>query len=317
MSSSQASGRRLPAGVVPLGVVIAVWATGYLAIGLAVTGDGGFGPLYMNGTRLVLAAVLLLVGLRAFGRPVVPARGHLLRMAGVGVLAWSIGNGLQVIGQQGVAPGLTALIMASSAALAVGLSAAWDRRLPTPLQGLSVGLGLAGVGLLVGASPAGAAPWALGALVIASLGWAAGSVAAARQPKSGGPIADAAWQMLFGGMGLVLLAVARGEPLPTPSAVGLAAWAWLAVGNAAIAYPLWVIALRKLPMHVCMTQSTLSPAIAVALSAAFLDEAFGPRTVPGMVLALGGAALAGFARDGGPGVIASPPGRLRRMFARA
>ena len=68
-----------------LGVVALVWGAGPLAIGVAVGDGGGFGPLWLNGTRLLLAGVVLL-GIAALrGQPVAP-RGQLPLLVGLGLV---------------------------------------------------------------------------------------------------------------------------------------------------------------------------------------------------------------------------------------
>jgi probable blue pigment (indigoidine) exporter len=267
--------------------VVVVWGCGYLAIGAAVSPDGGFGPLWLSGSRLLVAGLVLLAWERSRGGAL-PDPRRWGPMAVAGLLAWGLGSGLQVLAQRTVSPGLAALVMGATPALTVALDAAVARTLPTTGQLGAVGLGFAGLALLVGAAPTGVGGGAL-LLLLAALAWSAATVWEARRPTPATPLVTAGGQMLAGGAGLSLLALVTGEPLPAPTALGWVSWAWLAFGCGALGFPLWLAVVRALPVHLTMTQPTLSPVVAVMLGWLVLGDALGPTTLLGMALALVGA----------------------------
>jgi drug/metabolite transporter (DMT)-like permease len=277
-------------GFIFLVVVVVVWGSGPMAIGYAVSEPGGFGPLWLNGTRLVVAAVGLLAIAAARGVRLVPVSGA-WRALVAGLVGWSAGNGLQFVAQTEVASGLTAVITGLSPAMALLLESAIDRKWPALVHTAGALLGAISLWFLVGGEGGGASVRGVLLLLASAAGWATGAVLEGRFPARAPPIVSAAWQMGAGGIGLCAAAWAVMEPLPAPSPWGWVAWAWLAVGCAAIGFLAWVEVLRRLPIVLAMTQPTLSTLISVALGAWVLGEGVGPWVAVGVALAVFGAAL--------------------------
>jgi drug/metabolite transporter (DMT)-like permease len=279
-------------GFLCLGLVVLLWGSGPVAIGVGVSAAGGFGPLWLASTRILLAGVILLGVGRLRGYRVWPERGP-WRAAVAGLIGWSIGNGAQVFAQTEVAASVAALVVGLSPAFAVALDAAWARRWPAVHHAIAVALGLAGLAVLVGGGGTGdAAIWAVGLLALAAAGWAAASVLERHRPVRAAPSLSAGWQMVFGGLGLLVAALVGGEPLPSPTTAGWIAWAWLALACAGVGFLAWIEVLRRLPVALAMTQPTLSTVVAVGLGAYLLGESLPAGAVPGVLLAVGGAALA-------------------------
>jgi drug/metabolite transporter (DMT)-like permease len=309
-----------------LALVIVLWGAGPMSIGVAVGPDGGFGPLWLNASRLTVGGLTVL-GLAALrGRPLVPQRG-LVRLVVIGLIAWTLGSGVQVIAQTEVPSGLAALVLGLGPGLTMLLEAGIDRRLPGIQQILGILAGVVGLALLVGggaADGAGVVPILL--LLLAAVAWGGAAVAQARFPTDASPLVAAGWQMIAGGVGLVLLAVGTSEPLPSPTPAGWAAWAFLAFGAAAVGFLAWIEVLRRLPVMVAMTQPTLSTVVAVALGVVVLGEPIGAVALLGVVLSIAGAAGAATPRGvlgargllgtrGLPGVLGMLGGR--GLFPRA
>lgn len=284
-------------GWLHLAVVVLLWGSGPIAIGVGVSPEGGFGPLWLGSSRLLVAALILLVVGRLRGHALWPAGGPLKAIA-VGAIGWSVGNGAQTFAQTDAPASLAALIVGLSPACAIALDASLAKRLPAPHHLLAVVFGLLGLGLLVlGDGPLIAPPWAIGLLVLAAVGWAAASVIEGRRPVAAAPSISAGWQMLAGGAGLLAAAIVAGEPVPLPSAAGWVAWAWLALACAAVGFLSWIEVLRRLPVALAMTQPTLSTVVAVWLGALLLGEVLGSGAAVGMIATLIGAALAAVPAD--------------------
>lgn len=283
-----------------LALVVLLWGSGPVAIGYGVSADGGFGPLWLGASRLLLAAGVLIAVGAARGYGFWPRSG-LVRPILAGLIGWSVGNGAQVFAQTHATASVAALIIGLSPVFALALDSLWEGRLPAVHHVLAVAISLGGLALLIGGASGDTPLWAVGMLVLAALGWAAAAVLERRRPVLAAPSLSAGWQMLWGGLGLWIAAVLTGEPLPTPTLVGWLAWAWLALACAAVGFLSWIEVLRRMPVALAMTQPTLSTAVAVCLGALLLAETLEGGAILGMMLAFVGAGLA-----------AIPPGPLRK-----
>ncbi|PZS30174.1 MAG: EamA family transporter, partial [Pseudonocardiales bacterium] len=96
---------------VALGTVYLVWGSTYLGIKVAIE---SLPPLLMSGVRFFAAGVVMLV-IVAVVRPAAlrVTRAQLATVSVVGVLLLLGGNGLVAVGEQRVASGLAALLIAA------------------------------------------------------------------------------------------------------------------------------------------------------------------------------------------------------------
>ncbi len=149
-----------PAAWAALGVVYVLWGSTYLGNRLIIA---DVPPLFAGGARFVVGGSLLaLVVLAAAGRGAfrmtAPQFGT-AALSGLLLPAW--GNGLVAVGQQYVASGMAALLIAATPIYIVVLRAlTGDRPRPATLGGVAVGL--LGLALLVVAGPSGGSGGTLG-----------------------------------------------------------------------------------------------------------------------------------------------------------
>jgi drug/metabolite transporter (DMT)-like permease len=128
------------------------------------------------------------------------------------------------------------------------------------------------------------------ALVMAAVTWGAGSILQRRQPVEAPPLVSAAYQLLFGGVGLALVALVAREPLPQPTGEAWLAWGYLVLVGSLLGFTSFVQALHLLPINVAMTYAYVNPVIAVVLGALILHEPITLGTLSGMALVLLGVA---------------------------
>jgi drug/metabolite transporter (DMT)-like permease len=264
---------------VALGVVYVLWGSTYLANRLIITTvppllAGGF--RFLTGGAMLALVVLAVAGRGAFRMSL--AQLGTTALAGLLLPAW--GNGLVVLGQQAVASGLAALLIAAVPLWIVILRAATGDRPRTATVG-GVAVGVVGLGVLVLAGQGsggvdGSAWWGPWLVLLASLGWATGTFATTRLPVPVNPFAMAAVQMFTGGVILTVAGAAAGERVdPTViTPVSWWAWAYMAVVVSLGAFGAYAFALSTLPVSTVATYAYVNPVIAVLLGVLVVGEHF-------------------------------------------
>jgi drug/metabolite transporter (DMT)-like permease len=277
------------AGFFHLMVVYIVWGSTYLAIRMAVREGAGFTPFMMAGSRAIIAGLILLVWAILSNQPLRISLRAFIPLALSALLLWLGGNGLVTWGSQYVDSALTALIIASVPVWAAGIESGIDRRLPSLRLVGALLVGTAGIGVL--SFPAlrdgtRSDLVALGAIVLASFTWAAGTLIQSRKRPPVTPVVASAYSMLVGGVGFGVLALLNKEPLPTPTTEAWLAWGYLVVFGSVVAFTSYSQALRLLPTQIVTTYSYVNPIIAVLLGWLILNEQITIWTVGGAALVL-------------------------------
>jgi len=280
-------------GVLHLLVVYVVWSSTYLAIRLAVRPGAGFPPFKLGAMRCLLAVPFLLVWAASRGARIWPTRREVAVLASSGGLLWITGNGFVVLAEQRADSALAAL-MVSSTPVWVALSEALiDRRRPSTSLVLALCVGFMGTGLIAYPglrSGVRADVVSVIVLLLGSLSWGLGSLLQRRHPVDLDAIASAAYQQLFGGLGVLSLSFIVGEPLPTPTPMAWLGFAFLLVFGSLFAFTSYLTALRLLPTRVVFTYAYVNPVLAALLGWLFLDERISGWTLGGAALVLLGVA---------------------------
>jgi len=276
--------------------VYVVWGSTYLGIAVAIE---TIPPFLMLAVRFVAAGLLLLVWarLRAGATFEAPSRSEWRDALIVGGLLFGGGNGLVGFGEQTVPSGVAALLIALVAVWFAIFSRVFLRDRIPAMVGLGIGVGLAGVGLLVwpvGGS-AGFDAVGIAALIAAPICWASGSIFAARRARLPRlPIVASAIQMLAGGAVLAIEGVATGELsrlTPAVSGASLLALGYLVVFGSLVAFTAYSWLLHHAPLPLIGTYAFVNPVVAVILGALILSEPITPRTVLAAAVIVGGVAL--------------------------
>lgn len=262
-----------------LGVVYVVWGSTYLAIRLTIE---SLPPLLSGGVRFLLAGSVLAAVVAVVSRGALRmTRAQFGTAALLGFLLPAWGNGMVVVAEQHVSSGLAALLIASVPLYVVVLRRAFGER-PPPVTFAGVGLGLVGLAVLVLLGHAdggthGSAWWGPWLVLLASLGWSAGSFAAGRLPTPANPFALSAVEMLVGGAVMTAVGLVTGERVDFASVTTTSwlAWAYLVVFGSVLAFSSYVYVLGKLPLSTVATYAYVNPVIAVLLGVVVAGEHFG------------------------------------------
>jgi drug/metabolite transporter (DMT)-like permease len=280
-------------GLFNLLIVYIVWGSTYLAIRIGVKEGSGFPPFYLAGTRVFVAACILLFIAFLQKKRIKPTRRELGLLVLSGVMLWLGGNGLVSFAEQRLDSGIAALIIGSTPMGVALMEFIIDRRPPSILMIGSMLVGFAGVGLL--SAPAfqtGIKADAISVIVIliASMLWGGGSLLQSRKPVQLSPEVSSGFQHLSGAVALLITAVLIREPIPHPVREAVFAWGYLVIFGSVIAFTAFVRALRILPTNLVMTYAYVNPVIAVCLGWLVLGEHITVWTIGGMVLILVGVA---------------------------
>ena len=261
--------------------VYAVWGATYLGIRYAVT---SIPPFLMAGSRSVVAGLLLY----GFGRvrgAFTPTKLQWRDAAIAGGLLLTVGNGGVTWAEQVVPSGVTALVVALVPCWIVLLD--WCRPGGVrPGLGVVAGLamGIAGVALLTSGGMKHSDTtyrWGIICLMIASIGWAMGSVFNRHAQKPTSPLLAIAMQMIAGGVLLLVLAALHGEfrtfEFSHVSRKSIVAWLYLTCAGSLIGFTAYVWLLHVSTPARVSTYAYVNPLIAVLLGCTIGGESVSPR----------------------------------------
>jgi drug/metabolite transporter (DMT)-like permease len=252
-----------------------VWGSTYFAIRLALV---SLPPFFQMGTRFLVAGAVLMawVGWRARRRGVPlpwPDAGQWRNALVIGGLMLGGGMGLVATAERDIGSGLVATFIAVTPMLLCGWGLLFGRR-PNRLEFLGMGVGLAGVLLLVRGASFSAAPAGLACIAAATLAWTLGSVlSTTRLPLAPGPVGFAS-EMLCGGAVLMAISLALGEQVTHPvSPLALGAWLYLVVFGSLVAFSAYLYLLANASAAVATSYAFVNPVIALLLGVVLGGEA--------------------------------------------
>jgi drug/metabolite transporter (DMT)-like permease len=269
-------------GLAALLFLYVVWGSGFLAIRLAVTGEGAFAPYTLAGLRTFAAGILL------FGLAL--AKGDSWRMSArafvwlllTGVLFWVGGHTLIIWAERRLDSGLAALIFASSplwAALFEGFRGRAVRWAPLVV-------GFVGVALVLPLS-GGSGPtlWLDGAIVmLAAIFWALATVLG-DGPAAGVPLAvSTGVQLAAAGIFNLAWALLAREPWVSPNVRAWGAFVFLTVVDTMLAFLAYAYAQKRLSVGWLMSFAYVNPVVAVVLGGCVLGEQLTLRAACGMAV---------------------------------
>ena len=256
-------------------------------------------PFLLGGMRFTLAGSVLAVGLRLGGHRWPDWRRAPIFLA-IGIAMLGFGNGGVVWAEQFMASGLVAVLVASTPFWMVGIEAfaGGERLTRRTVSGLLVGF--SGILLLVwpdlrqAMSATTGWTW-VGGLVstqLACIGWAVGSTLAKQRLRDTDPLVASAFQMLAGGLVMLLVAAVLGE-------YGRLAWSprsaaavvYLFFAGSLIGFVAYTYALRHLPMSIVSLYPYVNPVVAVVLGTWLLHEPLTWRIVAAIGIILTGSAV--------------------------
>ena len=248
-------------------------------------------PFVFAALRVALAAAFLLPLLMWSGKQLRPRqiKGTIL----LGLFSTTLGLGLPMYALVSGGAGKTAILLYTMPFWVILL--AWPilgERI-RGMEWLAVALAFAGLGLMVDFQVVGAKLWSSVIAVVAGISWAGSAIVTRimrRSPKFE-LISVTTWQMIYGAVPLILLALLLPAPPTQWTAAFIAALTYNVVFTSVIGYLLWFYILERLPAGMATIGTLAAPVIAVTAAAGPPGELPAPREAAGIVLILMGIAF--------------------------
>lgn len=301
-----------PDGHAPRGKVLLAFAAIYIIWGSTYyfirLGLDGFPPFMLGGLRFTLATVIMFAWSLASGHSIRPGR-DLWNALLIGFLLLFIGNGAVVWVEQTIPSSVVAIMIAVAPLMFVLLDRPqWSVNLRSWSVLVGVVAGFAGVWLLFSEkieaqlAATEVTPETSGMLILllAIIGWPAGSVYARYHPPQVPAAVNTGWQMLGGGLFFLMASFGRGEWSQVHwAAIPMSAWlslAYLIVFGSIIGFSAYVWLLSVRPATQVSTYAYVNPVVAVLLGVFLGSEELGWREIAGLVVILTGVLMINLAR---------------------
>lgn len=269
-----------------------VWGSTYLAIRCAVE---TIPPLVTAGIRHSIAGGIMLAW--AWSRGFRPRREHWVAGLVVGALFFLVGHGTLHWAEQYVGSGLTALLIATEPMFILVLAWLMGQQKISRISALGLGLGVAGVAILMRAELTikGSSLIGLLAVLTGSLAWSAGVVVSPKVKLPTDALGRTALPTLCGAAMLLVAAGVSGEfhathwaSISLKSILGLA---YLITFGSVVAFTAYTWLLQRCPPALVATHTYANPVVAVLLGWLLGSEPMTVRVVMASVAILGAIVL--------------------------
>lgn len=226
-----------------------------------------------------------------------PKKSDLVPIIITGLALLGLGNGLVVFAEQWIPSGLTALLITTTPFWMVGIESVSPAKTKVNFKiMLGLLLGLFGVGLIFGSDLKTLFdPEYLTGIIgimIAEIGWSAGTVYSKHKKINVHPLMSASVQMTVAGAVLTLLGLALGEFHQFNFTVeSFAAFSYLIIIGALVAYSAYIYAIAHLPISFVSTYAYVNPIIALFAGWLVLNEEINATIIVAAVIILIGVAV--------------------------
>ncbi|MEO1494117.1 MAG: DMT family transporter [Pseudomonadota bacterium] len=249
---------------------VLVWGTTWIMMKYQL---GEVAPAASLTYRYLAAGSLILAGAALVGKRVRLTRTEHGWCALQGLCMFSVNYWLTYLAAAHLTTGIVSVFFAGAAAVTMVMSAALTRRLPSLRAIIGAMLGIAGIALVFWPEVAevahdGPEIWA-GAIVVVSVTlFSAGGLIGARNLASGQPrYGTIGWGMLYGGMIMAVLTLARGETFGfslTPAYIWSLLWLTL-LGSGAV-FVLYFAVIERIGAEKASYATVMFPLVALVVS---------------------------------------------------
>ncbi|MBA0198563.1 EamA family transporter [Pectobacterium brasiliense] len=256
----------------------AIWGSTYIVTSEILPPDRPFTAALI---RVLPAGLLLLLFTRRF-----PARRDWWRVLVLSALNIGVFQALLFVAAYRLPGGLAAVLGAIQPLLVMVLVWAVDHRAPRLATLWSAIIGVAGMAILLLSpqttfEPVGIAAALLGAVCMATGVWLT------RRWQLDLPVLPlTGWQLFLGGLMLAPVSWIADAPLPALTLPQWAAYSYLCLAGAVLAYGLWFRGVSRLPTVAVASLGLLSPLTAVVLGWALLSQSMTGTAFLGLAIVL-------------------------------
>lgn len=259
------------------------WGGTYLGMKIAIE---TMPPFLMAGTRFLIAGGALYL-FRRFRGDARPALREWRDAGIVGALLLLGGNGLVAWAEQTVPSSIASLMVATAPLWMAAIGGLTGMSKPGLGGWAGLVVGFSGIAILVlgsKGSPSGELnPLGLGALFLAAIFWASGSLYSRRARQPGSPLLWTGMQMIVGGALLLTLSLGMGDlqrfDPGLMSARSLAALAYLMIGGSIIGFTAYIWLLKHAETTLVSTYAFVNPVVAVLLGWLVAGEQIGTNAL--------------------------------------
>ncbi|MGA0932154.1 MAG: EamA family transporter [Candidatus Nanopelagicales bacterium] len=279
-------------------VVWIVWGSTYIGILFATE---SIPPFFAMGTRFIAAFLIMVVltGVTRGWDALRVTRKEFASASFMGVALLGVGLGTVGLAQDYVPTGVMALIIAATP-LTIVLWRIGTGDRPARLTLVGVVIGLLGIGWML--LPGGTRPvsgtdadvvfWSI-MILISSTIWATTSFFSARLPKPKDSFTLTTYELLSGGLALLIVSLLVGEEIDFGSitARSWGGWIFLVLAGSVVAFSSFTWLINNAPISLASTYAYVNPAVAVILGVLLYAEVITSDVVIGLTVVLGGVIL--------------------------
>jgi drug/metabolite transporter (DMT)-like permease len=298
-----------------MSLLAALWGASYLFIKVAL--EDGLHPVFIVFARLALGA-LVLVPLALRARMLTQVRGLVGPLVFLAVVQVVLPFLLITFGEQHIASGLTGILVSSAPIFTALIAARFDDdERPHGVATAGVVMGIVGVVLLFGVDLSGDAQALAGGLMVllASVGYAVGSLYLKHRLRGAAPVGVAASTMVAGTVVLLPFALFT-LPAHAPELQTIGSLVALGAGGTGIAFAIYFTLIAEIGPGRASLVAYIAPGFAVFYGVALLSESLTLGAILGLILILAGSWIAAEGRWPGqaratPAMPLEPPPPVR------
>ncbi len=271
--------------------IYVIWGSTYLLNKIAVTELPAF---MLAGLRFFIAGLLLFGLAKAFGIPLAITKKQLVNSIIAGFLFLTFGNGVVVWALKFVDSGFAALEISAQPLVVLLLMRLLQGKKIQAMSLVGVALGIIGIYLLVSQKQVIAQEGALLGMVLiffCMVSWAYGSLFVGKAELPLHYLVNTGYQMLTGGISMLLISLFLGEPWSSPttwSTPALWSMALLILLGSVVAFTAFNYLLREVSPEKVATSTYVNPIIAMLLGWYFLGEHISLQSIVAAIVLLTG-----------------------------